>query len=547
MVDRDRELQQGRAAFAGSAWRAAFQALAAADAGAPLPPADLELLGRAAYMIGHDAEYVAALERAHHAYLDEGRSGPAVVCCFWIGHNLMFRGEAERGAGWFARGQRLLDPDGPQGVEHGYLLQARMLECEFSGDFGGACATAADVAGIGERFGDRDLVAIGRMVQGHALIRLRRRDEGVRLVDETLVSVGTEDLSPVVAGIVYCYTISFCRDVYELRRAQQWTAALTEWCDDQPEMVAHKGLCLVHRAEMMTLAGSWPEALDEAVRVGQRFTDGALNRLAQGGAAYCQGEVLRLRGEVEAAEEAYRRAGGLGREPQPGLALLRLSQGRLDTAAAAIRRAVTETTQVLPRAALLPAYVEIMLAIGDLDAAEAGARELDHIAEGERSEALAAMAAHARGAVALAGGDAPGALMALRPALRAWQDMGARFEEARARVLVGLACRAMGDDDTAAVDLDAARTVLIELGAAPALAWLERSTGTGPPQQQHGLTARELEVLRLIAAGQKNREIAEQLIVSEHTVARHVQNIFTKLGVSSRTAASAFAFEHDLV
>jgi DNA-binding NarL/FixJ family response regulator len=547
VAERDGELQRGRDAFARSAWRAAFAALSAADAASPLTPADLELLGRSAYMIGRDDEYVAALERAHHAYLNEGRPGHAVVCCFWIGHNLLFRGDAERGMGWFARGQRLLDPDAPPGVESGYLLQARMLECEFSGDFDGACAVAADLAGIGERFGDRDLVAIGRMVQGHALIRLRRRDEGLRLVDETLVTVATENLSPIVAGIVYCYTISFCRDVYELRRARQWTAALTEWCDAQPEMVAHKGLCLVHRAEMMTLAGSWREALDEAVRVGQQFTDGALNRLAQGGAAYCQAEVHRLRGEVDAAESAYRRAGGLGREPQPGLALLRLAQGKLDAAAAAIRRAITETTQALPRAALLPAYVEIMLAIGDHDAAAAGTRELGHIAEGEESDALAAMAAQARGAVALAGGDPPAALIALRPALRTWQAMGARYEEARAKALVGLACRAMGDEDTAALEFDAARAVLRELGAQPALAWLERAASTDPSGQEHGLTARELEVLRLIAAGKKNREIAEQLVVSEHTVARHVQNIFTKLGVSSRTAASAFAFEHDLV
>ena len=547
MADRDRELQHGRDAVAQSAWRAAFVALSTADSTGPLPPGDLELLGRAAYMIGRDDEYVAALERAHHAYLDEGRPGPAVVCCFWIGHNFLFRGEAERGSGWFARGHRLLDPATAEGVEQGYLLQARLLEAEFGGDFDSVCAVAADIAGIGERFGDRDLVTIGRMAQGHALIRLRRRHEGVRLVDETLVAVATEVLSPVVAGIVYCYTISFCRDVYELRRARQWTAALTQWCDDQPEMVAHKGLCLVHRAEMMTLAGAWREALEEAVEVGQRFTDGALNRLAQGGAAYCEGEVYRLRGEAEAAEEAYRRAGGLGREPQPGLALLRLAQGRADAAAAAIRRAVTETTQVLPRAALLPAYVEIMLAIDDLDAAEAGGRELQQIADSEGSEALAAMAAHARGAIALAGGDGPAALVALRPAVRAWQAMDARHEEARARVLVGLACRAMGDEDTATLELDAARAVLRDLGARPALAWLDRVAGAGSSPDQHGLTGREVEVLRLIAAGKRNREIAEHLVVSEHTVARHIQNIFTKLGVSSRTAASAFAFEHDLV
>ena len=547
MTDSGGPLEQGRDAFVRRAWLAAHVSLTAAQGEAPLAAADLELLGRAAYMVGRDDDYVAALEQAHHAHLAEGAVDPAARCCFWIGHNLLFRGEGERAGGWFARAQRLLDREPAESAARGYLLQAQLLEHEFAGNFDGARAVAAEIIEVGEQFGDRDLVAIGLMVQGHALIRLRRREEGVRLVDEVLVTVGTEDLSPIVAGIVYCYTISFCRDVYELRRARQWTAALTQWCDEQPEMVAHKGLCLVHRAELMTLAGTWPEALDEAVRVGERFTDGALNRLAQGGAAYCEGEVHRLRGEESAAEGAYRRAGALGREPQPGLALLRLAQGNVDAAAAGIRRAVTETLQPLARAALLPAFVEIMVAIDDLDAASAGCRELAQIAETEGSETLAALAAYARGAVALAAGNGTEALLALRPAVNAWQDIGARHEEARARVLVGLACRALGDEDAAAAELDMGRAVLEDLGAVPALAWVRSLLAPAGSQPAHGLTGREVEVLRLVASGKRNREIAEALVVSEHTVARHVQNIFTKLGVSSRTAASAFAFEHDLV
>lgn len=541
------QLDQGRKAFARRAWLVAYEALSAASSDEPLAPADLELLGRAAYMVGRDDDYVAALEQAHHGHLAEGGVDPAARCCFWIGHNLLFRGEGERAGGWFARGQRLLDREPGNSAARGYLLQAKLLEREFSGDFDGARAVAAEIVEVGEQFGDRDLVAIGLMVQGHALIRLRRRDEGVRLVDEVLVTVGTEDLSPIVAGIVYCYTISFCRDVYELRRARQWTAALTRWCDEQPEMVAHKGLCLVHRAEMMTLAGTWGEALDEAVRVGERFTDGALNRLAQGGAAYCEGEIHRLRGDEPAAEAAYRRAGALGREPQPGLALLRLAQGNVDAAAAGIRRAVTETLQPLGRAALVPAYVEIMVATDDLDAASAACRELAQIAETEASETLAALAAHGRGLVALAAGDATESLLSLRPAVRAWLDMGARYEEARARVMVGLACRALGDEDAAAFEVGAGRSALEELGALPALAWVDGLVSPATTQPAHGLTGREVEVLRLVAAGKRNREIAELLFLSEHTVARHVQNIFTKLGVSSRTAAGAFAFEHDLV
>ena len=547
MADRTGELARGCEAFARSSWRLAYEALTLADAMAPLAPADLERLGRSAYMVGRDDDYVAAFERAHQGHLEAGDTAAAVRCSFWIGHNLMFRGEAGRAAGWFARGQRLLERGPADCVERGYLLQALMLEHEFGGDFERVCAVAAEVAEIGERFGDPDLVAIGLVVRGHGLIRLRRRAEGVRLVDETMVAATTGELSPIVNGIVFCYTISFCRDVYELRRAREWTAALTRWCDQQPEMLAHKGLCLVHRAELMTLAGSWDEAGEEVVRVGRLYTDGALNRLAQGGAAYCEGEVRRLRGDVEGAEAAYRRASELGREPQPGMALLRLAQGNRDAAAAAMRRAVTETTRSLGRAALLPAYVEIMLATGDVEAAATGCRELEQIAEDEQSDALASMAAFARGAVALVEGDPAAALVSLRRAVAAWQDMDAPHEVSRARALIGVACRALGDEDTAALELDAARSVFARLGARPALAWLDALDGPVPSIPAHGLTARELEVLRLLAAGRRNREIAGTLVVSEHTVARHIQNIFTKLGVSSRTAAGAFAHEHDLV
>jgi len=498
-------------------------------------------------MIGHDDDYVAAFERAHQAYAagDDGRA--AVRCAFWIGHNLLFRGEAGRASGWFARGQRLLERESADCVERGYLMQVPMLEHEFSGDFHGAVAVAGEVAAIGERFEDRDLMTIGQMVQGHGLIRVGRRPEGVRLVDETMVAATTGELSPVVAGIVFCYTISFCRDVYELRRAREWTAALTRWCDQQPEMVAHKGLCLVHRAELMTLGGAWEEARGEVIRVGQLFTDGALNRLAQGGAAYCEGEVHRLRGESDAAEAAYRRAGVLGREPQPGLALLRLAQGNLDAAAAAIRRAVTETVRSLERVAFLPAYVEIMLAIGDVEGADAASRELEKIAADEQCDTLDALASFALGAVALAEGDAARALVSLRRAVGAWDSMDAPHDAARARVSIGLACRSLGDEDTAALQFDAARATFERLGALPVLGSLDRLTNPPSPSAVHGLTGRELEVLRLIARGMRNREIALELVVSEHTVARHVQNIFTKLGVSSRTAASAVAFENDLV
>jgi DNA-binding NarL/FixJ family response regulator len=391
------------------------------------------------------------------------------------------------------------------------------------------------------------LVAMGLMEQGHALVRQGRTEDGLRLVDETMVAVTTGRLSPIVAGIVYCNTIAFCHGVYELRRAREWTAALTRWCAQQPDMVAHNGLCLVHRAQLMTLGGTWRDALEELHRLGERYAEGVLNQRALGHAAYQRGEVHRLQGEFEAAEAAYRHATRFGREPQPGLALLRLAQGNGDAAAAAIRRAVSETTQPLKRAALLPAYVEIMLAAGDVEAACSACRELDEIAERQGSDMLDAMAAQARGEASLAEGEAQAALVALRHACQAWQELDAPHEAARARALLGLTCGSLGDDDTAAFELDAARGVFAELGANPALAWVESLYPRPSPGGTHGLTARELEVLRLVAAGKTNREIASALVISERTVARHLQNIFAKLRVSSRTAAGAFAFEHDLV
>jgi DNA-binding CsgD family transcriptional regulator len=441
----------------------------------------------------------------------------------------------------------LLDREERECVERGYLLIAVILQHVFSGDHQAAYTTAAEAAEIGERFGDQDLVAIALMEQGHALVRQGQVAEGLRLVDETMVAVTAGELSPIVAGIVYCNTIAFCRDVYELRRAREWTGALTRWCEQQPEMVTHQGLCLVHRAEIMTLAGAWEDALKEARQVGERFTQGVLNQRALGHAAYRQGEVRRLQGGVEAAEEAYRAASRFGREPQPGLALLRLAQGKGDAAAAAIRRALGETTQRLKRAALLPAQVEIMLALGDLEEARAACRELEEIAARQGSDALEAMSAHARGAVALAEGDAQAALVALRRGWQLWRELEAPYEAARTRVLAGLACRSLGDEDTAGLELEAARAVFAQLGAAPDLAAVDLLTRPAAARDAYGLTARELQVLRLVAAGKSNHAIAAELFISDHTVRRHLQNIFRKLGLASRAAATAFAFQHDLV
>jgi ATP/maltotriose-dependent transcriptional regulator MalT len=399
---------------------------------------------------------------------------------------------------------------------------------------------------IGERFGDRDLVALAMVEQGQALVRQGRVADGLRLVDETMVAVTAEELSPVIAGIVYCTMIAFCRGVFELGRAQAWTDAHTRWCERQPDMVAYRGTCLVHRAEIMTMAGAWSDALQE-VRRAEGYTRGALNERVAGQAAYLRGDLCLLRGELGRAEEAYREASRRGREPQPGLALLRLEQGQGEAAAAALDRALGEVAEPLGRAALLPAYIEILLPAGDVEQARAACQELADVAERQGSHALGAMADYARGAVLLAAGDARSALVALRRACAAWRELGAPRETARTRVLVGEACAGVGDLDTAAMELEAARETFAKLGAAPALARVESLARRLADREVHGLTARELQILGALATGQTNREIAAALMISDHTVRRHIQNIFAKLGVSSRAAATAFAFRHGLL
>ena len=528
-------------------WADAYESLARADAAAQLGADELELLAQAAYMTGRDEEFVSCLERAHQARLDAGEVLPAVRCAFWLGINLATRGEMGRASGWFGRAQRMLEQEEGDSAERGYLLIPAVLEHVAAGDWRAAGDTAAAAAEIGQRLGDPDLLALALHEQGHALVKQGRIADGLRLLDEAMLAVTAEELSPIVTGLVYCSVIAYCQELYELRRAQEWTAALTGWCERQPGMVAYTGQCLVHRAEIMQLGGAWMDALEEARRARKRFALDAAPATAahrEGAALYRQAEILRLRGELAEAEEAYRAASRCGWEPQPGLALLRLAQGDTEAALAAIRRVLSETSDPLRRARLLPAHAELLLAAGDAAGARAACRELEETAAAHDTRMLGAMVAQTRGSVDLAEGDAPAALTALRRASQAWQDLGAPYEAALARELMGAACRAMGDDDTAAMEIEAARAVFEKLGAAPDLARLDSRAGVGAT---HGLTERELQVLRLVAAGETNKAVAARLVVSDRTVDRHVSNIFAKLGVSSRSAATAWAYEHKLI
>jgi DNA-binding CsgD family transcriptional regulator len=540
-----RQLDRARRSYERRAWSDAYRTFSLSDRATPLAAEDLECLALAAYLIGRDEEYLTTLERAHDAYVSAGECARAVRCAFWLGFRLLMRGEAGRASGWFARAERLLGREARDCAERGYLLLPVVEQRLETGGFDAAYVAASDAVAIGERCGDQDLIACARHQQGRIRLQQGQLDAGIALLDETMIAVTGGQLSPLVTGLMYCSVIDACQQVYALDRSHEWTVALTEWCHGQPDNVAFAGACQVHRAEIMATQGAWQDAMDEARRAGAR-TQG-VNRRAAAAALYQQAEILRLQGELSAAEEAYRSASDLGLEPQPGLALLRLVQGRTDSAAAAIRRATGATTSRLKRLRLLPAYIEIMLAAGEVELARGVCRELEEIARSLGTRVPAALAAHATGAVDLAEGDAQRALGSLRRGFELWQRIEAPYASACVRVLIGLCCRALGDEDGAGLELAAARTTFERLGAVPDLGRLDSLLRSRPPDREHGLTARELHVLRLVATGETNKAIASRLSLSEKTIDRHVSNILNKLDVSSRTAATALAYRRKLL
>jgi DNA-binding CsgD family transcriptional regulator len=547
MVTTPGTLEQARAAFERDDWVTAFAGFTQADRADPLGGADLERLATAAFLVGEDAASTDALARAHAAFLDQGNPTAAARCAFWQAFKLIDRpSQRAQAGGWLSRCRRLLDESGRECAEYGFVLAAQAFQHVGQGDVDKAFATFEQAADVGTRFGDRNVTTLARHGCARALLRMNRRAEAFVLLDEIMVTVSAGEVGPMVVGVVYCSVISACYDVFDLGRAREWTEALSDWCAEHPDMMPFRGPCLVRRSEVMLLHGHWAEAEVEARR--------AIEWLAQtrsepdaGAIHYQRAELFRLRGDFARADDEYRQASQAGRRPYPGLALLHLVRGETDAAAAAARRMLQESRDPRARARLLGPAVEILLAFGDLPAAREAARELSAIADAFDSTALRAAATQAAGAVALAEGHLDVAVGLYCDARALWQDVGAPYEAARLRTQLGHAYQQLGDVEGARLEFEAAHETFERVGAAHDVSRLaslvaDRASPVGSP-----LTGREIEVLRLVAAGKTNRRIAAELSISEKTVARHLSNIFTKLDLPSRSAATAYAYEHKLV
>ncbi len=506
-------------------------------------PAALEVLADAAWWVSRIDECITARERAYALYVEEGEMRPAARQALLLYDHHTWKARRGVAGGWLQRARRVLASEA-ECAEQGGLLVREAEATHSHGALEQAVETAERAVEIGRRLADRNLEADALQAIGRLLVDAGRPAEGLAYYDEAMLLAVEGKLNPFETGKVYCSLISACEELGDHQRAAEWTEFGARWSEGHPVTV-FPGLCRVHRAEMLQLRGEWAEAEEEARRAYTELCD--VNVFNSGSAFYEIGEIRRRLGDLDGAEEAFRRADELGRQPQPGFALLRLAQGRIGAAATGIARAVSEESwNRLGRAKLLPAQVEITLVAGDVDTARAAVAELEAIAQEYDSTGLQAAASLARGRFELAVEDPSCACGTLRRALHEWQDLELPYEVASTRVLMGRACREAGDEEAAVSSFDAAAAIFQRLGAGVD-AERARSLRTGAASLPEGLTEREAEVLRLVAAGHTNKEIAGRLFLADKTVARHLSNIFAKIGVSSRAAATAYAFEHGIV
>ena len=533
-------IERARAAVARESWAEAYAMLRDIEPSL-LDPRDLEALADSTWWLSKVDESIAARQRAYAGYAAEGNVPRAAFMAGRLTVEHFDRGEPAVAMGWLMKAQRHLG-DQPESVEHGFLALIQANVARFQGDLDGSMTLAEDASRMGRRYANPDLIAMAIHVQGLVLVSRGRVREGMALLDEAMASVIAGEVSSLFTGVIYCSVLDACLDLADLGRAGEWNEAALAWCDTLPSDAPFTALCRINRAQLATLRGAWTEAESEARRVSD---DETIHPFAAARGFYETGEIRRRVGNLGAAEEAFGRARELGLEPQPGLALLRLAQGKAEPALTALRLAVDGETQNRPRLArLLAAMVEVAVAAGELEIARTAGEDLGTIAAEFGTPALNAAALTARGALALAEDDGRTALESLREACSIWHDLRLPYESAKARILYGIALREAGAQEDAELELRSAISAFERLGAAPEAA--ATAALLGRDEHPRGLTAREVEVLRLVASGKTNRDIAVELVISEHTVARHLQNIFAKLDVPSRSAATAFAFEHGL-
>ncbi|MGW1246406.1 LuxR C-terminal-related transcriptional regulator [Streptomyces sp. NPDC002535] len=582
---------RARDAAARESWAEAYQLLHAHDRhpSRGLTADDLSVLADAAWWSGHVDESVTARLRAHAAYLAADDHRGAGLASWWLYYEYAGLGRPAAAAGWLHRARHHLE-DLPDCPEQCFLEMTAAEEASARGDHGTALAATRRMTALALACGSPDLLALSRQAESRALLAAGRRTEGLALLDDAMCAVSAGELSGMVTGWLYCLALTQCMEAADFARAVEWTNAAMEWCappwtgrppDEDPTEAAtatgpmitaseesaagtaplpmtvpsgenpFRGVCRAHRVEVLDLLGAWALAEAEARQACREVPVDCLESAAA--AYYAAGDVQRRQGRLEAAAVSYGHAHELGRIPQPGLALLRLAQGRADAAVAGVDLALACRSDpdhdVLGRARLLAARTEVALAVRDLPGAARAAADLDALAGAADGDVplLRALADTALGSVALAE-KRPGALLPLRRALAGWLELRVPYEAAQVRMLLAAACRDAGDEEAARLELGTARAVFERLGAVPDARRAAALVGGGSRRRlPGGLTAREAEVLRLVAAGGTNKDIARALVISEHTVARHLNNIFAKLGVGSRASATAYAYAHGLV
>lgn len=534
-------LVRAREAFDRRDWIAAYEGLSAADEDA-LMATDFADLAASAFLLGRHNDCLRALDRAHHAHLAAGDVPAAVRASCWMALTLLDRGEAAVAGGWLTRAEHLLDGLDRDTVERGHLAYARLQRAVVLGNFGEVLAAGPVVTDYGRRYDDPDLIASGLVAEGRLAILSGRVREGVDRLDEAMSGVLAGEVSPIFAGAAYCTAIEGCQEIADYERVAEWTEALTTWSSAQPGLLPFTGQCALHRGQVMRVRGAFDQAVDEFTLAIERYV--AAGWMPPAGTALAElGEVHRILGDLDRARGAAQRAVETGHDPQLLRALVALDEGRLPAAATAAGRLLAEPHDQVHRAQILPGAIDVLLAAGEPDAAEPLVAELRDAADAIGTPALDAMATRSAGALELARGRPDPAIPLLRRSVDGFLRLDFPYDAARSRVLLGRALDLLDDHEAADAHLEAARRVFAELGAEPALRASGGASGSG---RHAGLTAREAEVLGLVAEGLSNSEIAGRLVLSDKTVARHLSNIFTKLGVGSRTAAAAYAFDHGL-